>query len=136
MRCCWGRSLSQLSCAPVQSLHAPRVLVSDLVDISAGIEVAVAATKTFLGQMRKFFGLATPLPSGGWVCRRAAPRHAGVLAVLMAGLKAVQGTVLDKVLSNAQEAKASDAQLSGFAPAGRDTQLFVMLLRYRRWMTR
>ncbi len=32
-------------------------LVSDVVDIGAGIEVGVAATKTFLGQLLAFYGL-------------------------------------------------------------------------------
>jgi len=42
---------------------------------------------------------------------------------------AVPGTVFDKVLSNAQEAKARDAQLLGVAPACPDTeQLFDLLL--------
>ena len=41
---------------------------------------------------------------------------------------AMPGTVFDKVLSNAQEAKARDAQLVGVAPAGPDTDLFDVLL--------
>jgi glucosamine--fructose-6-phosphate aminotransferase (isomerizing) len=41
---------------------------------------------------------------------------------------AVPGTVFDKVLSNAQEAKARDAQLIGVAPACPDTELFDVLL--------
>jgi glucosamine--fructose-6-phosphate aminotransferase (isomerizing) len=41
---------------------------------------------------------------------------------------AVPGTVFDKVLSNAQEAKARDAQLIGVAPACPDTELFDLLL--------
>ena len=43
-------------------------------------------------------------------------------------LIAVPGTVFDKVLSNAQEAKARDAQLIGVAPACGDTELFDLLL--------
>jgi glucosamine--fructose-6-phosphate aminotransferase (isomerizing) len=41
---------------------------------------------------------------------------------------AVPGTVFDKVLSNAQEAKARDAQLIGVAPACPDSELFDLLL--------
>jgi glucosamine--fructose-6-phosphate aminotransferase (isomerizing) len=41
---------------------------------------------------------------------------------------AVPGTVFDKVLSNAQEAKARDAQLIGVAPDCPDTELFDLLL--------
>ncbi|MFM7646949.1 MAG: SIS domain-containing protein, partial [Cyanobium sp.] len=41
---------------------------------------------------------------------------------------AMPGSVFDKVLSNAQEAKARDAQLIGVAPAGPDTELFDTLL--------
>ncbi len=41
---------------------------------------------------------------------------------------AVPGTVFDKVLSNAQEAKARDAQLIGVAPECADAELFDTLL--------
>ena len=41
---------------------------------------------------------------------------------------AVPGVVFEKVLSNAQEAKARDAQLIGVAPQGPDTDLFDELL--------
>ena len=41
---------------------------------------------------------------------------------------AVPGVVFEKVLSNAQEAKARDAQLIGVAPQGPDTELFDELL--------
>jgi len=41
---------------------------------------------------------------------------------------AVPGTVFEKVLSNAQEAKARDARLIGVAPEGPDTALFDDLL--------
>jgi hypothetical protein len=41
---------------------------------------------------------------------------------------AVPGTVFNKVLSNAQEAKARDAQLIGVAPECADTELFDTLL--------
>jgi glucosamine--fructose-6-phosphate aminotransferase (isomerizing) len=41
---------------------------------------------------------------------------------------AMPGTVFEKVLSNAQEAKARDDQLIGVAPAGPDTELFEVLL--------
>jgi glucosamine--fructose-6-phosphate aminotransferase (isomerizing) len=186
-------------------------LVSDVVDIGAGIEVGVAATKTFLGQLLAFYGLAIAFAE-----RRVGQQAGGAtitrerLQALVAGLKAVPeqlrelveehdrrseelahrfestqdviflgrginypialegalklkeisyihaegypagemkhgpialldakvpvvsiavpGTVFDKVLSNAQEAKARDAQLIGVAPAGPDTELFDVLL--------
>lgn len=41
---------------------------------------------------------------------------------------AMPGVVFDKVLSNAQEAKARDARLIGVAPEGPDTGLFDVLL--------
>jgi len=41
---------------------------------------------------------------------------------------AVPGTVFDKVLSNAQEAKARDAQLIGVAPPCPDSEIFDVLL--------
>jgi len=41
---------------------------------------------------------------------------------------AVPGTVFDKVLSNAQEAKARDAQLIGVAPDSPDCEIFDLLL--------
>ena len=41
---------------------------------------------------------------------------------------AVPGTVFEKVLSNAQEAKARDAQLIGVAPDCADAELFDTLL--------
>jgi glucosamine--fructose-6-phosphate aminotransferase (isomerizing) len=41
---------------------------------------------------------------------------------------AMPGLVFEKVLSNAQEAKARDAQLIGVAPQGPDTDLFDTLL--------
>ncbi len=186
-------------------------LVSDVVDIGAGIEVGVAATKTFLGQLLAFYGLAIAFAErrvgqqagGATITRerlqalvaglRAVPEqlrelvaehdrrseelahrfestqdviflgrginypialegalklkeisyiHAegypagemkhGPIALLDAKVPvvsiAVPGTVFDKVLSNAQEAKARDAQLIGVAPAGPDTELFDVLL--------
>ena len=186
-------------------------LVSDVVDIGAGIEVGVAATKTFLGQLLAFYGLAIAFAErrvgqqagGATITRerlqalvaglRAVPEqlralveehdrrseelahrfestqdviflgrginypialegalklkeisyiHAegypagemkhGPIALLDARVPvvsiAVPGTVFDKVLSNAQEAKARDAQLIGVAPASPDTELFDVLL--------
>jgi glucosamine--fructose-6-phosphate aminotransferase (isomerizing) len=186
-------------------------LVRDVVDIGAGIEVGVAATKTFLGQLLAFYGLAIAFAerrvgqqAGGATISRerlqalvtglkAVPEqlralvedhdrrseglahrfeatqdviflgrginypialegalklkeisyiHAegypagemkhGPIALLDARVPvvsiAVPGTVFDKVLSNAQEAKARDAQLIGVAPAGPDTELFDVLL--------
>jgi glucosamine--fructose-6-phosphate aminotransferase (isomerizing) len=186
-------------------------LVSNVVDIGAGIEVGVAATKTFLGQLLAFYGLAIAFAE-----RRVGQQAGGAtitrerLQTLVAGLKAVPeqlrtlveehdrrseelahrfestqdviflgrginypialegalklkeisyihaegypagemkhgpialldakvpvvsiavpGAVFDKVLSNAQEAKARDAQLIGVAPVGPDTELFDVLM--------
>ncbi|KEF40938.1 MAG: glutamine amidotransferase [Cyanobium sp. CACIAM 14] len=187
-------------------------LVPHLLDIGAGIEVGVAATKTFLGQLLAFYGLAvafaerrgrTAHPLGGGrtpaqlralveelrglpaVLQRLVDDHdrrCGELAHLFADTRdviflgrginypiamegalklkeisyihaegypagemkhgpialldsrvpvvsiAVPGTVFEKVLSNAQEAKARDAQLIGVAPACPDTELFDVLL--------
>ena len=184
-------------------------LVPHILDIGAGIEVGVAATKTFLGQLLAFYGLAIAfaerrghVPGGPEPARlralveqlRALPalltalvedhdRRCAELAHLFADTQdviflgrginypiamegalklkeisyihaegypagemkhgpialldarvpvvsiAVPGTVFDKVLSNAQEAKARDAQLLGVAPACADTeQLFDLLL--------
>ena len=186
-------------------------LVPHILDIGAGIEVGVAATKTFLGQLLAFYGLAIAFAErrlgqqagGATLTRprlealvgglRAIPQqlrelvadhdrrseqlahrfedtqdviflgrginfpialegalklkeisyiHAegypagemkhGPIALLDARVPvvsiAVPGTVFDKVLSNAQEAKARDAQLVGVAPACADTELFDVLL--------
>jgi glutamine---fructose-6-phosphate transaminase (isomerizing) len=187
-------------------------LVPHLLDIGAGIEVGVAATKTFLGQLLAFYGLAlafaerrggTAHPLGGGrtpaqlrelveqlralpaVLQRLVDDHDrccaelahlfadtqdviflgrginypiamegalklkeisyihaegypagemkhGPIALLDARVPvvsiAVPGTVFEKVLSNAQEAKARDAQLIGVAPACPDTELFDVLL--------
>ncbi len=179
-------------------------LVPHILDIGAGIEVGVAATKTFLGQLLAFYGLALAF------AERRASRSPAQLHALVSGLRAlpsqlqalveehdrrcaelahlfadtqdviflgrginfpialegalklkeisyihaegypagemkhgpialldarvpvvsiaVPGTVFDKVLSNAQEAKARDAQLIGVAPLGPDTELFDVLL--------
>ncbi|MFM7266117.1 MAG: glutamine--fructose-6-phosphate transaminase (isomerizing), partial [Cyanobium sp.] len=185
-------------------------LVPHILDIGAGIEVGVAATKTFLGQLLAFYGLSLAFAE-----RRAAAGHAsaptparlrqlaaelrelpgllqrvvedhdgrcaelahlfadtqdviflgrginypiamegalklkeisyihaegypagemkhGPIALLDARVPvvsiAVPGSVFDKVLSNAQEAKARDARLLGVAPACPDTELFDLLL--------
>jgi glucosamine--fructose-6-phosphate aminotransferase (isomerizing) len=183
-------------------------LVSHILDIGAGIEVGVAATKTFLGQLLAFYGLAlafaerrghapgTPGPERlrqlveqlrqmpallqqlvndhDQRCADLAPLFADTQDVIFLGrginypiamegalkLKeisyihaegypagemkhgpialldarvpvvsiAVPGTVFDKVLSNAQEAKARDARLLGVAPPCADTELFDLLL--------
>jgi glutamine---fructose-6-phosphate transaminase (isomerizing) len=204
--------------------HAPRLLgitnrpesslgrmVDQVLDIGAGIEVGVAATKTFLGQLLAFYGLALAFAErrvgqqagGGTISRgrlqalvaglREVPRqlreliedhdqraaalahqfestqdviflgrginfpialegalklkeisyiHAegypagemkhGPIALLDARVPvvsiAVPGTVFEKVLSNAQEAKARDAQLIGVAPACADSEIFDVLL--------
>ena len=178
--------------------------VPHILDIGAGVEVGVAATKTFLGQLLAFYGLAMAfaarrgqrsaveiealaealrgLPqqlqelvelhderSGALAHRFAETRdviflgrginypialegalklkeisyiHAegypagemkhGPIALLDAHVPvvsiAVPGTVFEKVLSNAQEAKARDARLIGVAPEGPDTDLFDDLL--------
>jgi glucosamine--fructose-6-phosphate aminotransferase (isomerizing) len=186
-------------------------LVSDVVDIGACIEVGVAATKTFLGQLLAFYGLASAFAERrvGQQARGATITREG-LQGLVAGLKAVPeqlrtlveehdrrseelahrfestqdviflgrginypialegalklkeisyihaegypagemkhgpialldakvpvvwisvpGTVFDKVLSNAQAAKARDPQLIGVALAEPDTELFDVLL--------
>ena len=181
-------------------------LVPHLLDIGAGIEVGVAATKTFLGQLLSFYGLALAFAERRVgrgpnreqlktlvVGLRAMPQqlrqlvedhdrrcaelahrfestqdviflgrginypialegalklkeisyiHAegypagemkhGPIALLDARVPvvsiAVPGKVFDKVLSNAQEAKARDAQLIGVAPGGKDTEIFDLLL--------
>jgi glucosamine--fructose-6-phosphate aminotransferase (isomerizing) len=185
-------------------------LVPHILDIGAGIEVGVAATKTFLGQLLAFYGLTlafaerrsaagrpgapTPerlrqlaeelrqLPAllqrlvedhdgrcaelahlfadtqdviflgrginypiameGALKLKEISYIHAegypagemkhGPIALLDARVPvvsiAVPGSVFDKVLSNAQEAKARDARLLGVAPACPDTELFDLLL--------
>jgi glucosamine--fructose-6-phosphate aminotransferase (isomerizing) len=179
-------------------------LVPYILDIGAGIEVGVAATKTFLGQLLAFYGLALAF------AERRSSRSPSQLQALVGGLRALPallkelvedhdrrcadlahlfadtqdviflgrginypialegalklkeisyihaegypagemkhgpialldsrvpvvsiampGVVFEKVLSNAQEAKARDAQLIGVAPAGPDTALFDVLL--------
>ncbi|MAB54701.1 MAG: glutamine--fructose-6-phosphate transaminase (isomerizing) [Synechococcus sp. CPC35] len=175
-----------------------------ILDIGAGIEVGVAATKTFLGQLLAFYGLAMAfagrrgrrsseeltaladelraLPGqlkalvdlhdqrsealahrfaetqdviflgrginypialeGALKLKEISYIHAegypagemkhGPIALLDARVPvvsiAVPGVVFEKVLSNAQEAKARDAQLIGVAPEGPDTALFDELL--------
>jgi glucosamine--fructose-6-phosphate aminotransferase (isomerizing) len=183
-------------------------LVDAVLDIGAGIEVGVAATKTFLGQLLAFYGLALALAErrGGSIngrspdalrqlvdqlrllpeqlralvadhdrrCEGLAHRfvdtrdviflgrginypialegalklkeisyiHAegypagemkhGPIALLDAQVPVVSiampGSVFEKVLSNAQEAKARDAQLIGVGPEGPDTEVFDVLL--------
>ena len=188
-------------------------MVDHILDIGAGIEVGVAATKTFLGQLLAFYGLSLAFAE-----RRVGQRQGGVssgrsreeLKALVAQLRqlpqqlealvadhdqrcaslahrfegtqdviflgrginypialegalklkeisyihaegypagemkhgpiallearvpvvsiAMPGLVFEKVLSNAQEAKARDAQLIGVAPQGPDTDLFDTLL--------
>ena len=178
--------------------------VTHLLDIGAGIEVGVAATKTFLGQLLAFYALALAFAA------RRGSRSDAEIAALVAELRglpeelsalvqqhdqrseamahrfaetqdviflgrginypialegalklkeisyihaegypagemkhgpialldthvpvisiAVPGVVFEKVLSNAQEAKARDAQLIGVAPICADTELFDELL--------
>jgi glucosamine--fructose-6-phosphate aminotransferase (isomerizing) len=185
-------------------------LVPHILDIGAGIEVGVAATKTFLGQLLAFYGLSlafaerqaaegrpgAPSPArlrqladelrllpgllqrlvddhdqrcadmahlfadtqdviflgrginypiameGALKLKEISYIHAegypagemkhGPIALLDARVPVVSiampGSVFDKVLSNAQEAKARDAQLIGVAPACPDTELFDTLL--------
>jgi glucosamine--fructose-6-phosphate aminotransferase (isomerizing) len=182
--------------------------VDQILDIGAGIEVGVAATKTFLGQLLAFYGLALAFAErhGGGAtghgpeqlrelaaalrqlpqqlralvddhdrrCEQLAHLFADTQDVIFLGrginfpialegalkLKeisyihaegypagemkhgpialldsrvpvvsiAVPGTVFDKVLSNAQEAKARDAQLIGVSPDCPDAELFDTLL--------
>jgi len=188
--------------------------VPHILDIGAGIEVGVAATKTFLGQLLAFYGLAMAfaarrgsrseadieallrelrqLPSQlqqlielhDQRCEALAHRFAETQDVIFLGrginypialegalkLKeisyihaegypagemkhgpialldshvpvvsiAMPGVVFEKVLSNAQEAKARDAQLIGVAPQGPDTGLFDELLpvpEVSEWMS-
>ena len=188
-------------------------MVDHILDIGAGIEVGVAATKTFLGQLLAFYGLALAFAErrvgqrqGGGTsgrsreelkalvaalrqlpqqlealvadhdqrCAALAHRFEGTQDVIFLGrginypialegalkLKeisyihaegypagemkhgpialldakvpvvsiAVPGLVFEKVLSNAQEAKARDAQLVGVAPDCPDAELFDVLL--------
>jgi glucosamine--fructose-6-phosphate aminotransferase (isomerizing) len=186
-------------------------MVNHILDIGAGIEVGVAATKTFLGQLLALYGLALAFAErrvgqqagGGTITRerllalaaglRMVPEqlrqliaehdqraealahrfestqdviflgrginfpialegalklkeisyiHAegypagemkhGPIALLDARVPVVSiampGAVFEKVLSNAQEAKARDAQLIGVGPACADTELFDVLL--------
>ncbi len=178
--------------------------VTHLLDIGAGIEVGVAATKTFLGQLLAFYALALAfagrrgsrseaeisalvqelrsLPQelsalvqqhdqrseamahrfaetqdviflgrginypialeGALKLKEISYIHAegypagemkhGPIALLDTRVPvisiAVPGVVFEKVLSNAQEAKARDAQLIGVAPICADTELFDELL--------
>jgi glucosamine--fructose-6-phosphate aminotransferase (isomerizing) len=178
--------------------------VDDILDIGAGIEVGVAATKTFLGQLLAFYGLALAfaarrgarpdqeidglvqelrqLPDqlralvddhdqrsaelahrfaetqdviflgrginypialeGALKLKEISYIHAegypagemkhGPIALLDSYVPVVSiampGAVFEKVLSNAQEAKARDARLIGVAPEGPDTDLFDDLL--------
>ncbi|ABB33904.1 glutamine--fructose-6-phosphate transaminase (isomerizing) [Synechococcus sp. CC9605] len=178
--------------------------VPHILDIGAGIEVGVAATKTFLGQLLAFYGLAMAfaarrgsrptaeinalaeelrgLPQqlrqlvdmhdqssealahrfadtqdviflgrginypialeGALKLKEISYIHAegypagemkhGPIALLDSRVPvvsiAVPGVVFEKVISNAQEAKARDAQLIGVAPQGPDTDLFDELL--------
>ena len=183
-------------------------MVADIIDIGAGIEIGVAATKTFLGQLLAFYALSVAFAErrGGSVgghgperltalvaqlrvlpgllrgliedhdqrCEELAHLFAetrdviflgrgvnypiamegalklkeisyihaegypagemkhGPIALLDAHVPvvsiAVPGSVFEKVLSNAQEAKARDAQLIGVAPPCADTELFDVLL--------
>ena len=178
--------------------------VPHILDIGAGIEVGVAATKTFLGQLLAFYGLALAFASrrgfrsedelngladelrglpqqlsalvnqhdqlseamahrfaetqdviflgrginypialeGALKLKEISYIHAegypagemkhGPIALLDTHVPvisiAVSGVVFEKVLSNAQEAKARDAQLIGVAPVCADTELFDELL--------
>ena len=179
-------------------------LVPQLIDIAAGVEVGVAATKTFLGQLLAFYGLAIQLADlraarsreqlhpllaelralpaqlqtlidrldlrcaelahafadtrtviylgrginypialeGALKLKEISYIHAegypagemkhGPIALLDADVSVVSvampGPVFDKVLSNAQEAKARDARLIGVAPECPDTEIFDELL--------
>ena len=201
----YGPRLLGITNRPESSLGR---LVDQILDIGAGIEVGVAATKTFLGQLLAFYGLALAFAErhGGGAtghgpeqlrqlaaalrqlpqqlrdlvddhdrrCEQLAHLFADTQDVIFLGrginypialegalkLKeisyihaegypagemkhgpialldarvpvvsiAVPGTVFDKVLSNAQEAKARDAQLIGVSPDCPDAELFDTLL--------
>lgn len=178
-------------------------LVPHVLDLKAGVEVGVAATKTFLGQMLAFYGIALLLASQRHgasaqvkACRQALEQlpeqlsrtlhamdqccaelahgfaetrdviylgrginypialegalklkeisyiHAegypagemkhGPIALLDQHVPVVSiatpGPVFEKVLSNAQEAKARDARLIGIGPVCGDTEIFDVLL--------
>ncbi len=178
--------------------------VTNILDIGAGIEIGVAATKTFLGQLFAFYGLALNfaarrnsrqpdeirtlleelrsvpnqlkvlIEKHDQLSEDLAPRFSGTQDVIFLGrginypialegalkLKeisyihaegypagemkhgpialleprvpvisiATPGVVFEKVLSNAQEAKARDAQLIGIAPEGPETEIFDALM--------
>ncbi len=178
--------------------------VPNILDIGAGIEVGVAATKTFLGQLLAFYGLALSFASKRASCSiqeirlltnelRSLPNqlmvliekqddisaslaqlfsdtqnviflgrginypmalegalklkeisyiHAegypagemkhGPIALLEKGIPVISiatpGVVFEKVLSNAQEAKARDAKLIGVGPEGIATEVFDILM--------
>ncbi len=174
--------------------------VSNILDIGAGLEIGVVATKTFLGQLLAFYGLTLAfaarhkrrsyeeintlsdelkaLPNqlreiikqhdaiseslahkfsetqdviflgrginypialeGALKLKEISYIHAegypagemkhGPIALLDTKVPvisiAMPGVVFDKVLSNAQEAKARDAELIGIAPIGSETEIF------------
>ena len=178
-------------------------LVPHILDIRAGVEIGVAATKTFLGQMLAFYAIALHLASQRHgasaqvtACRQALAQlpeqlsqvlhamdqrcadlahgfaetrdviylgrginypialegalklkeisyiHAegypagemkhGPIALLDQHVPVVSiampGPVFEKVLSNAQEAKARDAHLIGIGPVCADTEIFDVVL--------
>ncbi|MDC3168244.1 glutamine--fructose-6-phosphate transaminase (isomerizing) [Prochlorococcus sp. AH-716-D22] len=178
--------------------------VSNIIDIGAGIEIGVAATKTFFAQLLSFYGLAikfaqikgsqsnenvrqliselTKLPSiveellkthnksseklahdffnikdviflgrginypialeGALKLKEISYIHAagypagemkhGPIALLDKKVPVISiaspGEVFDKVISNAQEAKARDAYLIGVAPQCNETEIFDYLM--------
>jgi len=179
-------------------------LIPNVIDISAGIEVGVAATKTFFGQLLSFYGLAitfaqikkskTPeeidklisnlikipplledlIISHNKISEELAHNFSNIKDVIFLGrginypialegalkLKeisyihaagypagemkhgpiallekkvpvisiAAQGSVFEKVISNAQEAKARDSYLVGIAPECKGTEIFDYLI--------
>ena len=178
--------------------------VADILDIGAGLEIGVAATKTFLGQLLSFYGLAITfaakrktrsleeissltnemrdLPNqlkklinqhdqlsedlahnfsdtqnviflgrginypialeGALKLKEISYIHAegypagemkhGPIALLERRVPVISiatpGVVFDKVISNAQEAKARDAQLIGIAPKSIESDIFDQLM--------
>ena len=178
--------------------------VTYLLDIGAGIEVGVAATKTFLGQLLAFYGLAISFAAkrktrttqeilqlcddlrevpnqlkdlvqnhdqlaeslahrfsdtqdviflgrginypialeGALKLKEISYIHAegypagemkhGPIALIESTVPVVSiampGVVFEKVLSNAQEAKARDAELIGVAPVNSETEVFDILM--------
>ena len=88
----------------------------------------------FLGLLGTFYGLATTVPSLVETIRSLAPQDGEsgfeVFNRLMNVISiASPGEVFDKVISNAQEAKARDSYLIGIAPECNGTEIFDYLMK-------